>query len=83
MTKQDLFDWCISHGCKIVPMPNSTIGSVMIRHDENEKQIASDVRGMDKPVSDNYVCLICTRLGIQIPNYGKSAEDLINKLSDI
>ena len=80
MTKRDLFDWAINKGCESIPMGNNNAPAVFLYHEENNTRAIFNTQRMEQQADEEFICMICLQLRIEIPNYGKKAIETINKL---
>jgi hypothetical protein len=68
MTKADLLDWAISHGCISVPTTNDKSFALFLRKDN--RQAIFNTHRMDEEVDIEYITFVCIRLNIPIPLAG-------------
>jgi hypothetical protein len=80
MTKADLLDWAIQNGCTSTPIPNDRVFAIILSNPKNNKQATFNTHRMDSQADPEFICLICTRLGIQVPHYGSSASKMIDDI---
>jgi hypothetical protein len=78
MTKSDLLDWAHNHGCDSKPIPNDRSFALILTNG-SRTAVFNTVR-MDLQADPEFICLICTRLGIPIPTYGSSASKMIDDI---
>lgn len=83
MTKADLLDWAIQNDCESTPVPDERVFAIILTNKKTGKQVTFNTHRMNSIADPEFICLICTRLGIQVPNYGASASDMIDDLDNL
>lgn len=81
MTKRDLLDWTINHGCESTPIPNDRSFALVLKN--GSRRAVFNTHRMDNQADPEFIYLICTRLGIPVPNYGTSASGMIDDLDNM
>ncbi len=82
MTKADLYDWLLLHKCKIEPLGKFTTGNTVkvISPIIANTYVFLDLPIDNKPVQAFYVCNVCTKLCIPIPNHCEHMKDLVEEI---
>lgn len=76
MTRADLYDWVIAHGCKIETIADYNKANVIkVVNPANNRHCYLDLPIDDKPAKDYYVCKVCmVWLLIPLPNFCQMQE---------
>lgn len=82
MTRADLADWVMQHGCQVAEFPdvNNTASVVRFRNPSTNGRAYLDCPFDERPVKDYTVYRICTLLGIKIPDHVKYLNDLYDHI---
>ena len=83
MTKADLRDWFMAHGCTIEPLKDYFQGnSVKVLNPKNQRHVYMDMPIDERPVKSYSVCKECMILGIPIPDICKDTEELAKHIKN-
>lgn len=69
MTRADLYDWVMFHGCEQVVLPEIKARVVMFVNPKNKERAYIPLPMDERPVKDNQVYRVCCSLGIEIPTH--------------
>ncbi len=77
MTRADFYDWLISQGCSIEPLPENAKGNVIKINGPNSNTYVYYNTPIDeRPVKCYSVCTICHQLYVKVPDPCKDTEGL-------
>ncbi len=80
MTKADLCDWVIAHGCTTELLPEFKARVIYLVNPKNDCEVWLDLPIDNKPMRANTVCKICSDLQIPIPTFAKYMKPIDDEI---
>lgn len=80
MTRADLYDWVLAHGCNVNPLAEHKAKVIRIYNPKNEREAFIALPLSEVPVYDFTVCKVCSKLGIPIPTHVAYVKPILDKL---
>ena len=76
MSKLDLMDWIVGHGCETILLPEYKANVIFFRNPKTGGEAYLDLPLSDNPVRDGMVYRACFLLGIPIPTHATYLKGL-------
>ena len=82
ITRDDLRDWLVSHGCIATPLKetNNTARSIKFVNPKNGTHAYLDTPIDGTPIKEYLVCHVCVQLGVPIPIDVQHQEPLVDHI---
>ena len=69
MTREDLYDWVMTHGCEQIVLPEIKARVIRFVNPKNQQTAHLSLPIDDRKVKDNQAYQICSSLGIEVPTH--------------